>query len=141
MGQKIEREWKSIVCPDWKEKTAVMREWNILFEKGNGLQRTLTLIDCHNPRLSEFGGADCNWACEKAIAKPGTIRSEVGQLLVSIILAAGILWIAFYNIYINPHLHPYGLFLFFGIPLVIGLMLYYGWKMMRYIRGDKESVR
>jgi hypothetical protein len=49
-----------------------MREWNIFSEKGNGLQRTLTLIDCPSPRLSEFGGADCNWACEKAVAKPGT---------------------------------------------------------------------
>jgi hypothetical protein len=140
MGQKIEREWKSIVCPDWKEKTAVIREWNILSEKGNGLQRTLTLIDCHNPRLSEFGGSDCNWTCEKAIAKPGTIKSEVEQLLVSIILAAGILWIGFYNIYISPHLHLYGLFLFFGIPFVIGLMLYYGWKMMRYIRGSSKKI-
>jgi hypothetical protein len=140
MGQKIEREWKSIVCPDWKEKTAVMREWNILSEKGNGLQRTLTLIDCHNPRLSEFGGADCNWACERAIAKAGTIRSEVEQLLVSIILAAGILWIGFYNIYISPHLRLYGLSLFFGIPFVIGLMLYCGWKMTRYIRGSSKKI-
>lgn len=97
MGQKIEREWKSIVCPDWKEKTAVMREWNILSEKGNGLQRTLTLIDCHNPRLSEFGGADCNWACERAIAKPGTIRSEVGQLLVYKPTPASVRFVSFFR--------------------------------------------
>ena len=100
MEHKIEREWKSIVCPVWKEKTLLMCEWDLLSEEGNISQRSLKQVDCHNPKLYVYGGPDCNWACEKAIAKPGTIRSEVGQLLVSIILAAGILWIAFYNIYI-----------------------------------------
>jgi len=28
IGQKGEREWKLIFCPDWKEKTAVMCEWD-----------------------------------------------------------------------------------------------------------------
>ena len=132
MGQKIEREWKSIVCPDWKEKTAVMREWNILFEKGNGLQRTLTLIDCHNPRLSEFGGADCNWACKKTIAKEGTTGLGREWLLVCAIIVGGILWIVFYDVYMRSYLHLYGLFLFVGIPLCIGLMIYYSWKMMSF---------
>ena len=67
MGQKIQRLRKSIVCPVWNERTAVMREWNILSEKGADLRRTPTLIDCHNPMLSEFGGADCNWAREETI--------------------------------------------------------------------------
>ena len=30
MEQKIEREWKSIVCPEGKERTMVMCEWDIV---------------------------------------------------------------------------------------------------------------
>jgi hypothetical protein len=45
MEQKIERGWKSIVCPDWKEKAMIMCEWDILSEKGSILQRTLKQID------------------------------------------------------------------------------------------------
>ena len=75
MKQKMEREWKSIICPDWKEKTVVMCEWDILSEDGRILKRTLKQIDCHNPRLTEFGGTDRRWVCEKAIAKEEMTRS------------------------------------------------------------------
>jgi hypothetical protein len=69
MEQKIEREWTSIVCPEGKEKVSVMFEWDTVTEKGRIRKRTLKQIDCHNPKLTEFGGADCNWVCEKVIAK------------------------------------------------------------------------
>ena len=132
MEQKIEREWKSIVCPSWKERTVVMYEWNILLEEGRIFERTLKQVDCHNPRLSEFGGTDCSWVCEKAIAKEGTTRSGMECLLVCAILVGGIFWIVFYGMYLRPHLHLYGLFLFFGLPFLISFMLYYTWKMMRH---------
>jgi len=135
MEQKMEREGRLIVCPEWKEKTMIMCEWNIVSEGANILQRTLQQIDCYNPRLSELGGTGCNWACEKAIAKVGTIRSGLDVLLVCAILAAGILWIAFYNLYISPYLHLYGLFLFIGVPVFMGLMLYYSRKVMIFLKG------
>jgi len=69
MEKKIEREWKSIVCPDGKEKVIVMCEWDIFSEMERILKKTLKQIDCHHPKLAELGGADCNWACKKAIAK------------------------------------------------------------------------
>jgi hypothetical protein len=46
-----------------------MCEWAIASEKGSVLQKTINQIDCHNPKLAEFGGADCDWACEKVIGK------------------------------------------------------------------------
>jgi hypothetical protein len=69
MEQKIEREWTSIVCPEGEEKVSVMLEWHTVTEKGRIFKKTLKQIDCHNPKLTEFGGADCNWVCEKVIAK------------------------------------------------------------------------
>ena len=69
MEQKIEREWISIGCPEGKENTLVMCEWDIVSEKGRILRRTLMLIDCHNPQLTEFERTDCNWGCERAIAR------------------------------------------------------------------------
>ncbi len=69
MEQKVEREWQSILCREKEEKALVMCEWDIISEKGRILRRTLRLIDCHNPRLAEFGGTDCNWGCERVIAK------------------------------------------------------------------------
>ena len=113
----------------------IMCEWNIFSEGVNILQRTLQQIDCYNPRLSELGGTGCNWACEKAIAKVGTIRSGLDALLVCTILAGGILWIEFYNLYISPYLHLYGLFLFTGVPVSMGLMLYYSWKVTMFLKG------
>jgi hypothetical protein len=133
MEQKIDREWKSIVCPGGKEKSVVMCQWDILSEKSRILKRTLKQIDCHNPKLTEFGGPDCNWACAKALATEETARSGMELLLVCAILGVSILWIAFYGVYMKPYLHLYGLFLFFGIPFFIGLMLYYTWKMMRHM--------
>ncbi len=134
MEHKIKREWKSIVCPAWKEQTVLMCEWDLLSEKENILQRTLKQIDCHNPRLSELGRADCNWACQRTIAKTGAIRSGAEQLLVCIILTAGIVWISFYKLCLSKYLRPYGLFFFIGIPFLIGLMFYYGSKMLEYVR-------
>jgi len=74
MEQKIAREMKSVVCPDVKEKAIVMCEWNILSEMGRILKKTLKQIDCHNPKLTEFGGADCNWAWRRIIAKEEVTR-------------------------------------------------------------------
>ena len=133
MEQKIEREWKSIICPDGKAKSVVVCEWDIFLEEGHVLKRTLKQIDCHNPRLTEFGGTGCSWVCEKAIAKEEITRSGMEWLLVCAILVGGILWIVFYDMYIRPHLHLYGLFLLLGLPFLISLMLYYTWKMMRHI--------
>ena len=69
MEQKIEREWKTIVCNEGKEGTSVMCEWDVVSEGGRILRRTLKQIDCYHPKLTEFGGVDCNWGCEKIIAK------------------------------------------------------------------------
>jgi len=131
MEQKIEREWKSIVSPDRRARSMVMFEWDILSEEGRILRKTLKQIDCHNPRLAEFGGTDCSWACKKAIGK-GMTRLEMEWLLVCGIIVAGIIWIVFYNIYMRPYLHLSGVLLFFGVPLFIGLILYYSWKMKSF---------
>jgi hypothetical protein len=133
MEQKIEREWKSIICPVGKAKSVVVCEWDIFSEEGYILKRTLKQIDCHNPRLTELGGTDCSWVCEKAIAKEEMKRWGMEWLWVCAILVGGIFWIVFYDMYIRPYLHLYGLFLFFGLPFLISLMLYYTWKMMRHI--------
>jgi hypothetical protein len=132
MEQKIERKWKSIVCPDGKEKSVVMCEWDILSEEGRILKRTLKQIDCHNAKLTEFGGADCNWACRKVIAKEEITRSRSEFLLVCAILIGGMIWIVIYGIYMRPYFHLSGLLFLFGIPLFISLILYYSWKMMSF---------
>ena len=138
MERKIERGWKSIVCPNAREKVLVMVEWDILSEMGRILKRTLRQIDCHNPNLPEFGGANCNWAWKKAIAKEGTTGLGMEWLWVCAIIVGGIIWIALYSMYLGPHLRWPGLLLLFGVPLFIGLMLYYGWKMMRSL-SPKEN--
>ncbi len=69
MEQKTEREFKSIRCPERKEKTLVMCEWDIVSGEGRIFRRTLKQIDCFNPKLTEFGGTDCNWGCERVITK------------------------------------------------------------------------
>jgi hypothetical protein len=69
LEQKIDREWKSILCPRGKGRTSMICEWDIVFEKGRILKRTLKQIDCHNPQLTEFGGKDCSWECEGMIGK------------------------------------------------------------------------
>jgi hypothetical protein len=106
-----------------------MCEWDILSETERILKKTLKQIDCHHPKLTKLGGADCNWACKKAIAKEEMTRLGMEWLLVCGIMVAGIIWIMFYSIYMGPYLHLPGLLLFFGIPLFIGLILYYSWKM------------
>jgi len=69
MEQKKEREWRTIACPEGKGRTRVMCEWDVASEKGRILQRTLKQIDCQNPLLTEFGGMDCRWGCERVILK------------------------------------------------------------------------
>ena len=133
MEQKIERKWESILCPDGKAQSVVMSEWNILSEEGGILKKTLKQIDCHNPRLAEFGGRDCSWACKKAIAKEELARSRMEWLLVFAVLAGGILWIVIYDTYLRPSLRLYGLLLFLGLPFLFALMLYSVWKMMKPI--------
>ena len=133
MEQKIAREWKSIVCPDAKAQSTVMSEWDIRSKEGRLLKKNLKQIDCHNPRLAEFGGTDCSWGCQKAIAKEETTKSRMELLFVCAIFVGGILWIVFYDLYLKPHLHLYGLVVFLGLPFLISLMVYYTWKMMRHI--------
>jgi hypothetical protein len=132
MEQKLEREWKTIVCPDGNEKATVMYEWDILSEEGRIFRKTLRKIDCHNPKLSEFGGADCNWACKKATAKEEITELGMKWLLVCAIIIGGFAWIVFYGIHIRPYFHWYGFSLLFGIPLFMGLILYCSWKIMKY---------
>ncbi len=132
MDQKIEREWKSIVCPERKGESLVMFEWDILSNEGRILKKTLKQIDCHNPELAEFGGTDCSWACSKAIAKREKTGSRTELLLVCAAFIVGILWIVFYDLYLKRSLHLYGLLVFFGLPLLIILTFSYTWKMMRH---------
>jgi len=138
MEQKIAREWKSIVCPDRKENAIVMCEWDIFSEMGRILKKTLNQTDCHNPKLTEFGGADCDWACRKVIAKEEITRSRRELPLVSAIFIGGIIWIVVYGIYMKPYFHLSGLLFLFGIPLFISLILYYSWKMMSF--GSKAQM-
>ncbi len=133
MEQKIQREWKSIVCPDRKAESLVMFEWDILSDGGRILKKTLKQIDCHNPGLAEFGGTDCSWVCHKAIAKKEKTGSRTELLLVCAIFVAGILWIVFYDLYLKRSLQLYGLLVFFGFPLLIILTLSYTSKMIRHI--------
>ena len=69
MERKTEREWKTIVCTEGKERTSVMCEWEIVSKGGRIFSRTLKQMDCYHPKLTEFGGADCKWGCERIIAK------------------------------------------------------------------------
>ena len=131
MEPRIEREWKSIVCPDGKGKSVVMCEWEIVSRGGSVFKRILKQMDCHNPKLIELGGPDCSWACEGTIAKEETTRPGAEWLGVCCILVAGTLWIAFYDVYMSPYLHLYGLSLFVGIPFFIGLVSYCIRKMTR----------
>jgi hypothetical protein len=133
MEQKVEREWKEFLCPERKEKSVVMSEWDILSEKGQILKKTRRQMDCHNPRLAEFGGPDCRWTCDEAAVSEQTARPGREWLLVCTMLAGAFFWIIFYGMVIKPHLHFYGLILFFGFPFFIGLMLNTIWKMTRHI--------
>ena len=69
MEQKKEREWKSVLCPAGKDRTRMLCEWDTVLEGGRILKRTLRQIDCFHPKLTEFGGADCDWFCEGVIVK------------------------------------------------------------------------
>ncbi len=69
MEQKIEREWRSVLCPGKEDRTLIMVEWNIVSEKGRILKRDLRQIDCYHPQLTKFGGTDCRWGCDGVIGK------------------------------------------------------------------------
>ena len=69
MEKKVEREWKSVLCPEGNERTSVMCEWDLLCEGGRILKRTLRQINCFHPKLTEFGREDCHWLCEDVIGK------------------------------------------------------------------------
>ncbi|NWG03167.1 MAG: hypothetical protein HXY44_09970 [Syntrophaceae bacterium] len=69
MQTRIEREWKSIFCPDQKENTLIMLEWEILSEGGRILKKRLHQMDCHHPKLTKWGELDCRWRCERILAK------------------------------------------------------------------------
>ena len=69
MEKRIEREWKWVLCPEEREKTPVMYEWDLLCERGKILKRTLRPIDCFHPKLTEFGRGDCHWLCEGVVRK------------------------------------------------------------------------
>jgi len=130
MERKTAREWKSIVCPDGKAQSLVMSEWDILSEEGRVLKKTLRQIDCHSSRLADFGRMDCSWACKKAIVKEGVTRPRMELLWVCAVFVGAMVWMVFYDLSLRPHLHPYGLIVFFGLPLLISLMVYYTWKIM-----------
>ena len=136
MERRTAREWKSIVCPECKGQSLVMSEWDILSEEGRLLRKTLKQIDCHSSRLAEFGRADCSWACEKAIAKEVPTRPRMDLMWVCAVFVGAMLWMVFYNLSLRSHLHPYGVAVFFGLPLLIGLMVYYTWKIM----GPRDSL-
>jgi hypothetical protein len=133
MEQKTVREWKSIVCPDGKAPSMVMFEWDILSEEDRIVKKTLRQMDCHNRRLTEFGGRDCSWECQKTVADEGMTKSRMELFWVCAIFLSGILWIFFYDVHLKPFLHLYGLIVFFGLPFLIILMFFYTWKMMRHI--------
>ncbi len=132
MEHRIEREWKSVACPDGKNNSMVMCEWEILSEEGRILRKTLKQMDCHNPKLTELGGRDCNRACEKIVVREEITRPGMEWLWVCLILGAGVFWIAFYGMYLKPYLHLYGLFLFVGVPFFVCLVAYGTWKVMRH---------
>jgi len=69
LEQKIEREWKSILCPGEKDKAFIMVEWGVLSEKGRILKKILHQIDCHHSKLTKLGGLDCDWECERILVK------------------------------------------------------------------------
>jgi len=69
LEEKREREWRTILCPGGNGRHLVMCEWDIVSEKGRILKRALRQIDCTNPQLADYGGADCNWECEEVIMK------------------------------------------------------------------------
>jgi len=139
MEPRIEREWKSIVCPEGKGESVVMREWEIVSEGDDTLRRTLKQIDCHNPRLTELGGKDCTWACEQGISRVKTTRPGMEWLWVCFIVCAGILWVAFYDVYMSPYLHLWGLCLFAGLPFSISFMVYCIWKMVKHAEIHKRT--
>jgi hypothetical protein len=67
LKQMNEREWRAIDCPGGRGKTRIMCEWEVVSEKGRILKKRLKQIDCKNTGLSNLGGEDCQWGCEKVL--------------------------------------------------------------------------
>ena len=75
------------------------------------------------------------------------MRSIVESGLACALMIGGIIWVLFYEIYICDYMHwklqlnrfpIYGhCFIFFGIPFFIGLVFYFGWKIVRSILRHK----
>ncbi len=76
--------------------------------------------------------------------RTGSITESV---LVSAIIIGGIVWFVCYKTYIGDHMHwqlqlhrfpIYGhCLLLFGIPIFIALVLYWGWKTVKYVSRHK----
>jgi len=69
MAKRVERERMSILCPERGQKSVLLCEWEVEAAQGRILKRRLKQIDCHNPDLPVFGGAECHWGCEEVIRK------------------------------------------------------------------------
>ncbi len=69
MDHRVEREWKTVLCPERNERTRLLCEWSTVCEKGRILQRTLKGIDCFSPMLAELGGPECRWECQGVICR------------------------------------------------------------------------
>lgn len=67
--QTNERERRAIDCPEGRGKTRILCEWEVVTEKGRILKRRLKQLDCQNKGLSDLGGEDCQWGCEKVFLK------------------------------------------------------------------------
>ena len=68
-GKRVERERMSILCPERGRESVLLCEWEVEAAQGRILKRRLKQIDCHNPDLPVFGGAECHWGCEVIISK------------------------------------------------------------------------
>ena len=69
LEQRVEREWKSVRCPHGEGRVRLMCEWKVIAVEGRILKKELTLIDCHHPRWSLFGGEGCQWECEQGVTR------------------------------------------------------------------------
>ena len=69
MEQRVEREWKSVRCPQGEGRIRIMCEWKVIAVEGRVLKRELTLIDCHHPLLARLEGGSCGWGCMEAVTR------------------------------------------------------------------------
>ena len=74
-------------------------------------------------------------------------RSIVEAVLACMIIIGGIIWVLCYEMYLCDYAHwqlqlnrfpIYGhCFVLFGIPIFIGLVFYFGWKVVRSVLRHK----